>query len=249
MSPAAAPEVLVLDFDGVLCNPDDECRLVTWLAAHPPARSTPISSYLTAVDPGFASRFRRIRGYARLLEHLMVAHQPEAELIQSHADFAAVFESIPASEVAAFTSAASAARNRFRAEEPGCWLGLHPLYPGVAEALRDGTRAVAVATARDAESAWTVLDYHGLRGRVIDVAGDCLDKAGFIASLCEQFDIEAGDVAFADDSIHNVLAVAATGARAYWAMWGHRVPEDLATAREAGTTRLELGELAWLAGS
>jgi FMN phosphatase YigB (HAD superfamily) len=67
--------------------------------------------------------------------------------------------------------------------------------------------------------------------------------------LCEQLGLEPGDMGFADDNIENVLAVAATGARAYWAMWGHRQPEDLATARHAGTARLELAELAWLASA
>jgi FMN phosphatase YigB (HAD superfamily) len=83
---------------------------------------------------------------------------------------------------------------------------------------------------------------------VAEVAGECRDKAALVRSLCDQHGIEPGDVAFTDDSIDNVLAAAATGARAYWAMWGHRVPADLTTAREAGITRIEPAELAWLAG-
>jgi hypothetical protein len=56
-------------------------------------------------------------------------------------------------------------------------------------------------------------------------------------------------VASAGDSIQNVLAVAATGAHAHWATWGHHVPEDLVTARQPGTTAIKLPELAGLAGS
>jgi HAD superfamily hydrolase (TIGR01509 family) len=249
VSPAATPRFLVLDFDGVMCNADEECQLVTWLGRNPPGRLLPVISYLAAMDPGFAARFRHVRGYARLLEHFMIAHHPGAELVQTRADFTQAFESIPGSQVTAFTEAASAARRRLRDEQPSCWMGLQPLYPGAAQALRHATRPIAVATARDSASASAVLDHHGLRGAVTEIAGDCHDKAGFVRSLCERHGIEPGDAAFADDSIDNVLAVAATGAQAYWAMWGHHVAEDLATAREAGITRIELGELPWLAGS
>jgi HAD superfamily hydrolase (TIGR01509 family) len=249
VSPAPAPRFLVLDFDGVICNADEECQLVTWLGRYPPDPLLAIWSYLTSMDPGFAARFRHVRGYARLLEHFLVAHHPDAGLIQTRADFTRVFESIQGSEVTAFTEAASAARRQLSGEQPSCWMGLQPLYPGVAQALAHATVPVAVATARDSASACAVLEHHGLCGAVAEVAGECRDKAGFVRGLCERHGIEPGDVAFADDSIDNVLAVAATGARAYWAMWGHHFPEDLAIAREAGITRIEAAELAWLAGS
>jgi phosphoglycolate phosphatase-like HAD superfamily hydrolase len=249
MIPDPTPEFLVLDFDGVICNADEECQLVTWLARHPPASPLPIVSHLAATEPEFTARFRHIRGYARMLEHFAVAHHPDAQLIHNRADFTKAFESIPASQVVAFTQAASAARRQLRDRQPSCWAWLQPLHPGVARALNNAAVPVAVATARDSASARVVLDHHGLGGAVAEIAGDCRDKAALARGLCERHGIDPGDVAFADDSIDNVLAVAATGARAYWAMWGHHVPEDLATARQAGITRLDLGELAWLAGA
>ena len=249
MNPARTVQFLVLDFDGVICNADDECKLVTWLGVHPPTGSAPVSSYLTAIDDDFTARFRYIRGYARLLEHLLVAHHPEAERIRTRAQFADLFNSFPASQVTLFTQAATAARHRFRTEEPGSWMALHPLHRGVPRALRAGGGAIAIATARDVPSVSAALEHHGLRGTVAHIAGGCQDKAAFVLELCEQLGLEPGDMGFADDNIENVLAVAATGARAYWAMWGHRQPEDLATARRAGTARLELEELAWLASA
>ena len=249
MSPDLALRFLVLDFDGVICNADGECQLVTWLGRYPPDPLLPIVSYLNVMDPGFGARFRHVRGYARLLEHFMVAHDPDAGLIQTRADFRQAFESIPDGQVATFSEAAGVARRQLRDEQPGCWLGLQPLYRGVAQALAHSAVPIAVATARDSASACAVLEHHGLCWAVAEVAGECRDKAAFVRSLCDRHGIEPGDVAFADDSIDNVLAVAATGARAYWAMWGHHVPEDLAIAREAGITRIEPAELAWLAGS
>jgi phosphoglycolate phosphatase-like HAD superfamily hydrolase len=245
MSPGGGPRI-VLDFEGVICDSVRECRLITWLGANPPGRA-PVSSYLMAVPPGFTARFGRIVPHARMLEHFMLAHYPVAEEVSSRAEFDAAFAAVPAAEIAAFTAAALAARERFRAEEPAAWACLHPLYPGVAEVLREHPGAFTVATARDTQSVRTVLDHHGLGGAVSEIAGGCWDKAGYVLDLCRRLGLAPRTVAFVDDNIRNVTAVAATGASAHWAMWGHRVPEDLATARTAGVDRLELPELGWLA--
>jgi len=242
MSPATVPR-MVLDFDGVICDPANECRLVTWLAAHPPDPSLPISSYLVAVERGFAARFMHIRGYARLLEHFVVAHHPGAEAVSSRAEFTALFGSIPGDEVAAFVEAAGAVRRRFRTEETFGWAALHPLYRGVAKLFRDHPGVIAVASARDSASVYTILDYRGLGGTVAEVAGECRSKADAVLDLCARYGLDPGEITFVDDNLENVTAVAAAGASAYWAMWGHHVPEDLAVARQAGVRRLELDEL------
>jgi HAD superfamily hydrolase (TIGR01509 family) len=239
---------IVLDFEGVICDSVRECRLIAWLGAYPPGEA-PVSSYLMAIPPGFTARFGRILPYSRLLGHFALAHRPAAEGVRSQAAFDEAFAAIPAPEVAAFTDAAQAARRRFRTEEPASWASLHPLYPGVAQVLREHPGAFAVATARDEQSVRAVLDHHRLGGAVSEIAGACQDKAGFVLDLCERHGLAPGKVAFVDDNIRNVTAVAATGASAHWAMWGHRMPEDLAVARKAGVDRLELAELDWLARS
>lgn len=238
---------IVLDFDGVMVNSMDECRLVTWLGAHPPDPSAPVSSYLVTIDPGFAARFDRIRGYARMLEHFMVAHHTDAAQVRTRAEFAELFSSIPADQVAAFAETANAARSRFRSEEPYFWAGLHPLYPGVAQMLRDNPGAIAVATARDEKSVRAVLDYNGLGGTVTEITSECRSKAQAVLDLCARYEIEPREIVFIDDNIENVTAVAASGARTYWAMWGHHAPEDLALSRQTVADRLELDELPWLA--
>ena len=245
MSPGGGPRI-VLDFEGVICDSAHECRLIAWLGGHPPGQA-PVSSYAMAIPPGFTARFGRIFPYARQLEHFMLAHQPCAEDIRSRAEFEEAFAAIPAPEVAAFAGEALAARRRFRTEEPDSWASLHPLYPGVAQVLRAHPGAFAVATARDEQSVRAVLDHHELGRAVAEIAGGCQDKAGFVLDLCERHGLAAEEMAFVDDNIRNVAAVAATGASAHWAMWGHRMPEDLAVARTAGIDRLELAELDWLA--
>jgi phosphoglycolate phosphatase-like HAD superfamily hydrolase len=242
---------LVLDFDGVICDATRECALVTWLGVHPPDPSVPVSSYLGAMETesGFVHRFRHIRGFARVLEHFLVAHDPAATCIRTGAQFDALFRAIPAGDVADFAQAASAARRRCRAEEPAFWLGLHTLYPGITQVLQDNAGAVAVVTAKDAASVRAVLERHGLAGTVAEITGECGSKPEAVRDLCARYGIAPQMVTFIDDNLSNVTSVAATGAAAYWATWGYHAPEDPAAAARAGVRPLELAGLPALAAA
>jgi phosphoglycolate phosphatase-like HAD superfamily hydrolase len=242
---------LVLDFDGVIADATAECALVTWLGVHPPDPSAPVSSCLAAMETGsgFAGRFRHVRGFARVLEHFLVAHDPLAGWIRTAAGFDAVFRAIPAGDVAAFAQAASAARHRCRAEEPEFWLGLHALYPGITQVLQENAGAVAVVTAKDEPSVRAVLDQYGLADAVAEITGECGRKADAVRDLCARHGLTPGAVTFVDDNLANVTAVAATGATAYWATWGYHAPGDPAAARQAGITPLDLAGLPALAAA
>jgi phosphoglycolate phosphatase-like HAD superfamily hydrolase len=234
---------LIVDFDGVVCDAMEECALVTWLGAHPPSPGSPVSSYLTAMPRGFVQRFRNIRGFARLLEHFLVAHRPAAAYIQTRARFDTVFRCIAAEYVREFTRTANAARQRCRVEEPAFWLGLHTMYPGIPEMLRDMAGTVAVVTAKDEQSVRAILERHGLAGTVAEIIGECGQKAEAVRDLCARHGITPDAVTFVDDNLANVVAVAATGAAAYWAMWGYHTSDDLAEASRTGVRRLELAEM------
>jgi len=106
--------VLILDFDGVVCDALDECALVTWLGKPGNEPEATGQASLKRLPPEFRSVFRHVRDYARLLDHFMVAHLPGASTVRSQAEFDALFASIPADEVATFVRRASAARDLLR---------------------------------------------------------------------------------------------------------------------------------------
>ncbi len=88
------PPRLILDFDGVVCDATTECALITWLGVHPPDPGIAVSSYLAAMPRGFVERFCNIRGYARLLQHFLVAHRPAAAHVRDRARFNMIFSCI-----------------------------------------------------------------------------------------------------------------------------------------------------------
>jgi phosphoglycolate phosphatase-like HAD superfamily hydrolase len=242
----AAPR-LIMDFDGVVCDALEECALVTWLGVHPPSPRVAVSSQLTAMPRGFVDRFRNIRGFARLLEHFLVAHRPAAARITTRPQFETAFRAIARAYVREFSRGASGARQRCREEEPSFWLDLHTVYPGIAELLRDRAGEVAVVTAKDESSVRAILEHHGLGDAVAEVIGECGRKADAVRDLCARHGVSSATVTFVDDNLANVAAVAATGASAHWAMWGYHTAHDLADAARAGVRRLELGDLPLLA--
>jgi phosphoglycolate phosphatase-like HAD superfamily hydrolase len=231
---------LILDFDGVVCDALEECALVTWLGMRPPAPRMAVSTYLTAMPRAFVERFRKVRDYARLLDHFLVAHRPAAANIHTKNDFEALFGALGMGYVADFVATASAVRERCRTEEPEFWLDLHTLYPGIPDLLRRHAGAVCVVTAKDEESVWTILDRHGLAPTVAEVIGECGQKADAVRDLCARHGTTPDVTTFIDDNLTNVQQVARTGARAYWAMWGYHTPDDLADADRIGVRKLEL---------
>lgn len=239
---------LVLDFDGVIADALEECALVTWLGAHPPARERAISSYLPVMPAGFRQRFRLVRDYSRILAHFVVAHRPVAAHITTRTRFETVFGAISADYVRGFSALATSARTRCRTEEPQRWLGLHTLYPGVADVLRAHSGAIAVVTAKDEASVRAILEHHGLGQTVGQVFGECSRKPDAVRELAARHGIGTDRLTFVDDNLGNVLQVAQTGARGLWAMWGYSTPEDHLRARNERVERLGLADLGRLTG-
>lgn len=234
---------LIVDFDGVVVDALEECALVTWLGVHPPVASAPVSAYLPAIPPGFLRRFARVRDFSRTLDHFLVAHRPAADRIAAQAEFDRIFGVLTPATVRSFVAGAGAARQRCRTEEAPFWLDLHTLYPGIDALLERHAGAVAVITAKDAESVWTILRRRGLAHTVVEVIGECGRKDDALRDLCRRYGARPQDVTFVDDNLTNVSRVAATGARHAWATWGYHTPEDVATAARLGIPRISLAEV------
>ncbi|MGC5343994.1 HAD family hydrolase [Streptomyces sp. AM 4-1-1] len=239
----ARPSLLALDFDGVICDALEECALVSWLGIHPHDRAISGAQQLRLVPQEFVERFRTVRNYARVLDHFVVAHLPEAGSIRSQADFDRLHEALSPSYVRRFTTAANAAREWFRTQEADFWLDLHTLYPGVADLLRRHRGSIVIVTAKDEGSVHAILDRHGLDDTVSAVFGECGRKADVVREVSAERGVDLRDVTFIDDNLPNAVGVAATGALSRWAQWGYQTPEHQALAQELGVSPLSLDGL------
>ncbi|MFE3739814.1 HAD family hydrolase [Streptomyces sp. NPDC059134] len=238
--------LLALDFDGVVCDALDECALITWLGEQPYDPALPGPGQLARVPGEFTERFRKVRDYARVLDHFLVAHHPAAGAIGSQAEFDRLYAALPQPRVRRFVAGASAARDRLREKEPEFWLGLHTLYPGIPGLLRRAGVPVVIVTAKDESSVRAILAHHGLEAAVAEVYGECAAKPEAVREACARRGVPLEAATFVDDNLTNVRGVSAAGVRARWALWGYQTPEHRAEAAEFGITGLELTGLAGL---
>ncbi|GAA2249678.1 haloacid dehalogenase [Streptomyces ruber] len=240
-------DVLAVDFDGVVADALKECALVTWLGGRGLDPSLSGAEQLERVPDEFVERFRRVRDYARLLDHFVVAHLPGAGAVDSQAAFDALFSGLDAAFVRGFTTAAGAAREWLRTGEPDFWLDLHTLYPGMAGLLRRCGGRVVVVTAKDEGSVRAILARHGVEHTVREVFGECRHKAGAVLDVSARWGVPVERITFIDDNLANVREVARTGARARWALWGYATPEHRAEADRHAVPALHLSEVRHLA--
>ncbi|MEU4287301.1 DJ-1/PfpI family protein [Kribbella sp. NPDC026596] len=235
--------MLILDFDGVICDALEECALVTWFGLLDRVPPEPGPALLDQVPAAFVQRFAHVRNYSRLLDHFAVAGLPAAAEVRTQAEFDKLFASLDQREVAEFVARATAVRNRLRETERDFWLGLHTLYDGVPQLLRRHAGKVAVVTAKDEPSVWEILRRYRLDRTVTAVVGECARKPEAVRRLARQAGVSTSDLIFIDDNLTNTVRVRGTGAQVFWAQWGYQIPEHRAEAARQGIRSLELSEL------
>lgn len=238
--------ILVLDFDGVICDSTEECVVTAWNAwtlragEHGHVR-TPVE-----VPEPFRTTLRQYRSYVRTAgEYLILIEAARTgRRIDSQADYDRLFEEFNA-ELSDFARLFFSARDELRTEDETHWLDLHSVYEGIPGNLRTLCAAFDfyVVTGKDARSVQTFFDRFGLRvppSHVYDkdVAHDKLSAICMIAANAGQ---PLNSAYFLDDNVYHLLPAHQAGCHAYMASWGYHTPEQLQVAQEESIPILELG--------
>lgn len=231
--------VVVLDFDGVLCDSIQECTLVAYLAHEGLAPRRFVEPGLAGVPGPVIARVRSWRPFVRQLAHFVVAFT-DTPAPRNQADFADCFAKVPPTEVEAFVDAASAVRAAARRNHRAAWLARHRVNAAVGVVGAE----TYIATARDAESVCEILRFHGVHVNEARIFDSLHDKTLALDSIASLEAVPPADVLLIDDSIENCRAATAAGYTAEWASWGYTAPGDAAIAREYGIRSLALSDLA-----
>ena len=234
--------ILVLDFDGVLCDSARETAVSAWRAA---AAFWPDEIRGDEPPDDVIQRFVAVRpwletGYQAIpMIRLVVEGVPEAEFqARFGALCAEVMERLGVSREE-LVRRFGAARDAWIARDEGDWLSRHRFYPGVLERL-DAARqchAVYIATTKQERFAAALLrgagvafpreSIHGLeRGR---------SKEALLGELLSAPGNESRILHFVEDrfaTLQRVEQVSDLAAvRLYYASWGYGTPADLERAR------------------
>lgn len=133
-----------------------------------------------------------------------------------------------------------------------------PLFPGISQAVEQVSRAggsVVVATGRDSDSTWRVLEHHGIGIYVNEVLGQEFSshKDRQMEYLIDRYELGPERWLLIDDALRNVRAV--RGRATPWlATWGSARPEHVTQAQEEGIATVTLKDLGdrlmhWLEGT
>lgn len=234
------PSVLVLDFDGVICDSWRECALVTWGGQHDWAPAEFGVSAFQAIPAAFVERFLALRGYARHLGHFLVPVLAGSEQIKCQHDFDRYYADLAPNVVAEFVERASRFRASVRNGQRAQWLAFHELYEGIPGLLSTLGNRLYIVTARDRESVRELLAAQGIAVAAERIYGEQQNKSAAL------FDIQAREhayVFFVDDNLDNVMAAQSDGHHAAWALWGYSAPEHRAKADWLAVPVLSLPEL------
>ena len=227
MIPSPAPTLLVLDFDGVICDSVDECFVASW-----EARFRLHSGTGPVPEPpgGQAAAFAHLRPFVRNGEDFLVILEAAGRgtAPADQAGFDALAATLPARDLAGFKARFYAARERMLAEERPRWLGLNRIYPHAREALRTVVRAgvpLCILSTKRAPYILEILaaggielppgDVHHTTGRKEPVVRELLDRSGCARAV------------FVDDQVDFLADLDDPRIEGYLATWGYVRPEWL----------------------
>jgi len=252
------PGLLVLDFDGVVCDGVDEMVETSWrtFAAMtgrdvPIARGTELHARFSALRPAIESGWEMVALFGLLVEQ--DAAQDAA--LRDGARWAEARDAFLRKHGLARPAIAERfddLRARWMAENPRDWLGRHRFYPGIADWLRglvaDGQLVYILSTKGkpflDALLAWQNVPLPP--DRVIGKAEPKREKWDVMRDLAASHGVAPADLWFVEDRLATLLdlrkhAPDLAAARVFLVDWGYVFPDrDPPAARAAGVPVLDL---------
>jgi phosphoglycolate phosphatase-like HAD superfamily hydrolase len=233
-------KVLALDFEGFICDGLNECLLVTWNGYHEKALSDFSDQGLASLPCEFVERFKYVRNFAKHIGHFFVSLLDPPPDISSQEDFNALYASLPSGVIDPFVEKVVRYREQARNERKAMWLNYHTLYPGMIAFLANVDVPPYIVTAKDRESVIEILSNNALAFPRKNVFGEQRSKLTALALIKQLERVNSDEIHFFDDHLMNVLEARNAGYRAYWAIWGYHVPEQLQLASAWGIESISL---------
>jgi phosphoglycolate phosphatase-like HAD superfamily hydrolase len=251
---AVKPGLLVLDFDGVICDGVAEMVESSWRTL---ARLAPASAPLT---DELRERFRELRptiesGWEMVVLVGVLSEQDPArdDGLKSAAGWATARDAYLEAHglaQARLSTEFDASRVDWIRRDRASWVAAHRFYPGVADWLRRLIREdqlVYILSTKSKEFLDVLVESQDVplpSERVIGRAVPRRDKWDVLAELAMKHRVDPSDVWFVEDRLETLLdmrrRVPDFQARVFFADWGYVFPEDTAAAQRAGVSVLAL---------
>ena len=233
-----SPQLLALDFDGVLCNGLVEYFQTTWHAycqlesrqGEPPSKlASPFYRTRPVIETGWEMP---------VLLHALLQGIPEGDILQDWPDISQRMMQQTNWSVPDLTAAVDGYRDRWIASDLNGWLACHTFYPGVIDRLRLWVTCelpLAIVTTKEERFARQLLRQEGIElpeGRVFGKAvkrpkHETLRLLGATSGT---------EIWFVEDRLKTLKSVNQQpdllSVKLFLADWGYNVPADRHAARQ-----------------
>jgi hypothetical protein len=241
-----APTILVLDFDGVICDSARETAVSAWRAGRGlwPEWTAP------APPTAYVTRFLRLRpwletGYQAIVMMRMIADgMPDAEFAERLDEHCRLCLERLGCRRTDLVQRFGRARDQWIADDVAGWIAYHDFYPGIVAGLSRAREHldVYVLTTKQERFARMLLEAQGVRLPADRLFG--LDRGHAKEDVLAELTARRprADLHFVEDraeTLRRVLTVPALAAvHLYYAAWGYGTPADLAWAQAEPRVRV-----------
>lgn len=246
--------LLALDFDGVIADSAPESFLVaarTWCELRPASRlRAPLASLRGERAPACEEIVAHPL-YAAFLELMPLGNRAEdygvilavleaGVRVADQAGYDAFRDGLDRGWLRGFHKSFYRVRAAVAGVDPAGWTDLMRPYPGLPELLRAHAKrlALAIATAKDRRSVGSLLRSYGIddlfpEDRVLDKETG-VRKLDHLEHLHASLGVPYREMAFLEDKVNHLDAVAPLGVRCALAAWGYNGEREIRHARARG---------------
>ena len=253
------PQVLALDFDGVISDSLLEAYLLTWRIAGKLDPELAVAAGRVP-DPDNIHSFRDenrehwesfspLVPFGNRAEDYLVIQRAvhQGMVIATQEQFDSYRKAFDTEQLDQFHEEFYRERYHLAEHDREGWVALNKPYPGVREAIKtlSSSFELAVATSKDAQTVRALLESYGMsalfgEGHVLDksMGGS---KRAHLAALREIFNCTYGEMTFIDDKVAHLIDCARLGVRLCMAGWGYNSTqeEELAASHNIAVLRIE----------
>ncbi|MDZ7793045.1 MAG: hypothetical protein U5P10_04935 [Spirochaetia bacterium] len=245
-------QLIVTDFDGVVCDSVLECLLAAHNAWEQLQGGTGSQRILDVdtIPSQRQSRYRELRSYLRGAEDfipLFLTVERELE-VSSQSDFDLLRRRLR-NQLPLYQQAFYTERDYLRREHRELWLELNPLFTPIDRAL--GSRAtfedVHILTTKRQADVEDILGFHGIAfpsGQIHSVQSD--GKIERLRAIMESTGAAPARTLYVEDQIDYLISAAPLGVEVLLAEWGYVSEEQRSAAVEQKIPLLSREELAEL---
>tara|TARA_B100001250_G_scaffold156721_1_gene134752 strand:+ start:932 stop:1702 length:771 start_codon:yes stop_codon:yes gene_type:complete len=242
--------ILVFDFDGVVCDSTYECLVTSWNAWQSFTKQDKYRYKVSEFTLEEIDYFKAFRYYVKGAGEYFTLRKIISDNKTSHIKSFEDFNSLGATweeQIKEFKPHMFSSRKILRDRSLENWINLHKVYPEVTQIITKSIKEknIYLATLKDLESVQLILSNEG-----IEFPSERIFHQGLISTKLEALiqiqkieKINPSNILFFDDVVSHLLDPFELGFQTYQTSWGN-VPKDYII--EAERRKIPLAELASL---